>query len=213
MIANDVLFHIATAHLHGQDALQKQAVVPPGGGAPPMDPAMGGGAPPMDPAMMGGAPPMDPAMMGGAPPMDPAMGGGAPPMSLAGDPMIQQIIAQTVEQVMGQGAGEAAGAKPKAAKIDPVIIDQKLTQLTRLMSHLVTELGIGMPANILDPPDAEGAEQAAPAAPVEAAPKLAEDVSNRGLAREVAPPQAATDTGDERSMLMDLARRAMARKV
>jgi len=78
-------------------ASEKNAFVPPGGGAPPgappggmpMDPAMmgmaappGGGAPPMDPAMMGMAPPpggmpTDPSMMGGGAP--PPMGGGLPP--------------------------------------------------------------------------------------------------------------------------------------
>lgn len=67
---------------------------PMAGGMPP-----GGGAPPMDPAMMGGAPPAGGMPPGGAPPMDPAMMGGAPPEAGGGDPMAQmaEILPQIVE--------------------------------------------------------------------------------------------------------------------
>ncbi len=165
-LCNPVLLRQAQYALTKQAT--KQAFVPAGdpamdpeaamaaGGAPPMDPAMGG-APPMDPAM-GGAPPM-----GAPPPMDPAMGG-APPMSLAGDPMIQQIVEQTVQAVMEQtGAmGEGAGAgKPKAAKVDPAQILQELQYTRKLLTNLHSVLDVPLPPDILDTPDQTQAQPGA----------------------------------------------------
>ena len=86
----DAMFDEDEFEAFASRAMAKAAVVPPGAGAPPMDPGMMGGAPPMDPGMMGGAPPMDPAAAGMAPappPLDPAMGmAPAPPPPPAAAP-------------------------------------------------------------------------------------------------------------------------------
>ena len=144
------------------NARNKQAVVaaprgqpqmiPPPGGAPPMDPAMmqgggmpmdpammqGGGmppVPPMDPAMMQGGMPMDPAMMqGGAPPMDPAMmGGGMPPEEMPADPNappamnLEQEIMSIKEMLQALMESQIAlmqtlGGMPPVPPMDPAMM-------------------------------------------------------------------------------------------
>ena len=171
---NPELLKLASWRL--QNEIEKQSVVGPGGGAPPMDPSMGG-APPMDPSMMGGAPPMDPAMMGGAPPMDPSMMGGAPPMdpSMGGappmDPMadIRSIIQEELANAGVGGNGDnGGGGAPKAKKFDPAELDVKLYNMEKLIAAMASALGVSLPPDALLGPPPEGGED--PAAPAAAAP-------------------------------------------
>lgn len=84
---------------------------------------------------------MDP-MAGGAPPMDPSMG--APP------PDIQMMITQAVQTAMGGGgAGGAPGAAGKP-KIDPAFIYMELSRTRKLLTHLLQNMQIDLPADILD---------------------------------------------------------------
>ena len=134
-----------------QEHLEKQSIVPPGGGAPPMDP-MAGGAPPMDP-MMGGAPPAPPA-----PPED-----------------VRSIIQEELANagVSGNGAAAAGGgpAGAKAKKFDPAELDTKLYNMEKLIVAMANALGVSLPPDALlgPPPEGavppEGAEGPAPAEP------------------------------------------------
>ena len=128
--------------------LQKQAFVP-GGGAPPMDPAMMGGGMPMDPAMMGGGMPMDPMAMGGAPPMDPMAMGGMPmdPMAMGGAPPMDPGMppAPPAEEPMN-GAG-------KKIKLDPAAIYVEQVRNRKLLIGLYQQLGLSLPEDILDDQD------------------------------------------------------------
>lgn len=154
--------------------LEKSALVPAGGGAPPgMDPSGGGGMPPgMDPSMMGGAPPgMDPAMMGGGgmpPGMDPAMmGGGMPPGGTAGPPpdagggdigaVIQTAMTNALSQAgMLPGAGGAGGPGGKGAKVpkpDIGTIATDVFQLKKLLFTMFRINGWELPPDILDGPN------------------------------------------------------------
>ena len=136
--------------------------MPPGGGAPPMDPAAMGGAPPMDPAMMGAAPPMDPAMMGaqpggGAPPMDPAMMGAAPPMDpsmqmMADQEMMRTLIQEEIQKAMGGGEGGQGIAAPKKGnKVEEsmMAMEKRLTdamkEQQKLIVAILRQAGIEIP--------------------------------------------------------------------
>ena len=133
---------------------EKRGFVPPGGGAPPMDPAMMGGAPPggppMDPSMMGGAPPggppMDPSMMGGAPPMDPAMMGGAPPM---GPPPMGPPAAPPGDPAAA-AAPPANGAAGGSKKIDPAFLYMEMSRVRKLLTTLFQNMDMQLPPDVLD---------------------------------------------------------------
>jgi len=140
----------------GGPSMEKSAVVPPGGGAPPMDPAAaaGGGAPPMDPAA-GAAPPMDPnaAAAGAMGPAPAAMPGGAAPGMAA----------------PGMGVDPATGA-PQKMKPEQMMqmLDFRLynmqMQLTAIMNAMNVELP---PGALVTPPGSPVpvAEAAAPGGP------------------------------------------------
>lgn len=168
--------------------MEKSAVVGPGGGAPPMDPAMGGmppGAPPMDPAMMGmppGAPPMDPAMVG-MPPMDPAMMGMAPP-----PPAPAPAAPAPADPA---SAPNAAGAKVKPDQWMQTI-NYQMYNMQQQMAAIMNALGVQLPPEsaVIPPgpggptlPDAtapEGGGEAATPAPAPAEPaKTASVYENR----------------------------------
>jgi len=135
----------------GGKPMEKVAVVPPGGGAPPMDPAMAGGAPPMDPAMAGGAPPMDPAMAGGAPPMDPmAAAAGGMPMDPA-----------------AAGGAPAAGGKMKPEQMMQML-DFRLYNMQQQLTAIMNGMGIELPPGALVTPPGSPtpvAEAAVPGGP------------------------------------------------
>lgn len=144
------------------NARNKQAVVaapagqpqlmPPPGGAPPMDPAMmGGGMPPgmpMDPAMMQGGMPMDPAMMGGAPPMDPAMMQGGMPSGMPMDPAMMGMDPAMMGGGMPPEEIPADPNAPPAMNIEQEItsIKEMLQALMESQIALMQTLGGGMPA-------------------------------------------------------------------
>lgn len=137
------------AHLSTAQNMQKSAVVPAGGGAPPMDPAMmGGGAPPMDPAMMGGAPPMDPAMMGAAPPVDPAMAGAAPPV----DPAMAGAAPPAAPPAPA-APGAAPAAPPKLKPEDRINqVDFRLYNMQQQLTAIMHALNVQLPAGALVTP-------------------------------------------------------------
>jgi len=176
-----------------ENSLEKQAVVPPGGGAPPMDP-MAGGAPPMDPMMGGGAPPMDP-MAGGAPPMDP-MAGGAPPMDpMAGGGDIRAIIQEELANAGMGGNGAAAGpAGAKAKKFDPAELDVKLYNMEKLIVAISNALGVSLPPEALLGPPPEGSEAPEGAAGADAP---AAPAGPESAIKPIEPIQPAMPTGPE----------------
>lgn len=137
------------------DTIKKEAFMAappmPGGGAPPMDPAMmQGGMPPVDPAtgMPMGAPPIDPATgmpMGGAPPagmppVDPATGMpmGAPPAGMPpappAPPADQLLTPEMLEQILGV-IEELAAANEQQQQVN-----QQLTQGLEDLAAQVDEL-------------------------------------------------------------------------
>lgn len=142
------------AELQINDAQEKRAFVPAGGG----DPAAAGGMPPGgDPAAAAAGMPMDPSM-GGMPPADPAAaaattsGGGAPPFDPAA---LMPLIQQAVQQAMGGGAPGAAGQNPVAgpggkAKIDPGMIYMELGRCRKLLTTLFEHMQWPLPPDILD---------------------------------------------------------------
>ena len=152
-----------------QEHLEKQAIVPPGGGdpmaggAPPMGGPPMGGPPPMDP-MAGGPPPKDP-MAGGPPPMDPMAGGAPPPEDVRS--IIQEELANA--GVGGNGAAAAGPAGAKAKKFDPEELNTKLYNMEKLIVAISNALGVSLPPEALlgPPPEGatppEGAEGPAPA--------------------------------------------------
>ena len=140
----------------GGKPMEKIAVVPPGGGAPPMDPMVAGGAPPpgMPPggAPMPGAPPMDPMAAGGAPPMDPMAAGGAP-----ADPMAAAT---------GAAAG-AAGQKMKPEQMMQML-DFRLYNMQQQLTAIMNTMGVDLPAGALITPPGSPipvAEAAVPGGP------------------------------------------------
>ena len=195
--------------------MEKSAVVPPMdpsgmpmGAGPPMDPAMGG-APPMDPAAAGGPPP-PPGGAGGAP---------APPPGLMGDPAIQQIVQQVVQATLAQTGGGMAGGgggkgKGGAGKLDPLLLHAELGYIRKLLTHLYQQMGLELPPDILDTPAQVSAEMEtgqvppggvaqpmgappgpAPGGPMPMGPppggepKMATELSDRGIWGIVAPPR------------------------
>jgi hypothetical protein len=129
---------------------QKMALVdasqmgpPPGGGAPPMDPAMMGGMPP------GGAPPMDPAMMGAPPPMDPAMMGGAPPVDpMSGQPMGAPPAPMPPPMDPGMGDPNLMGPDGKKLKAEQIIV-QQCAVLKELLYGLYNQFGFDIPISAI----------------------------------------------------------------
>lgn len=158
MAINPALMQMARHKIASQTGrpLEKVAVVPAGGGAPPMDPAMAGGAPPMDPAMAGGAPPMDPSM-GGAPPMDPSMGG-APP-GMAPPPMAP------MDPMAAAGAAPPQKKKPEELMM---MLDFRLYNMQQQLTAVMNALGVDLPPGALVTPPGSTtpvAEAAVPGGP------------------------------------------------
>jgi hypothetical protein len=160
------LLELAQWRLDGTPGTDKAAFVPvdpAAAGAPPGDPAAAmaadpaaaaaGGQPPTDPAAaMGGAPPVDPMMAGGAPPAggDPSMAGGGLPPEL--QMMVDQAV-QTALQSQGATPGAAPG-QPGAAggtkKVDPALLYMELGRVRKLLTHLLQNIGLELPPDILD---------------------------------------------------------------
>lgn len=143
---NSILLQMATQSTRNQR--EKAAFQPPGGGAPPMDPAAAGGTPPMDPmAAAGGMPPPAP---GGMPP--PAPGGMPPAPGM--DPMA------------------AMGGAPAQQKMKPEqmmqMLDFRLYNLQQQITALLNKLGVEVPAGALVTPPGSPtpvAEAAVPGGP------------------------------------------------
>jgi hypothetical protein len=142
-------------------ATQKQAFVPAGGGAPPMDPAMMGGMPPMDPAMMGGMPPMDPAMMSPPP---------APPQPMADQEMMRTLIQEELQKVLGGGEGALGAPAKKGNKVEELLAGveqrmlQKLEQRDKMFVAALKQLGVEIPLSAMlgvdEAPQSAGQQQA-----------------------------------------------------
>ena len=136
----------------------KTAFVPPGGGAPPMDPAaMMGGAPPG--MVPGAAPPMDPSAMAGmgampmGAPADPASqwGAGSPPAPPPSPPggidpeMIRSIIREEIASAISGNQH-----KSKGSKITPEQMYQEALRTRKLLTHMFGLMNWGLPPDILD---------------------------------------------------------------
>lgn len=147
-IVNPELFALAKQALAAQVALEKVAVVPPGGG---MDPAAAaqGAAPPVDPmqAAMGAAPPVG-APPAGAPPgmVDPSMMGGLPP-------------------AMPQAAAQPAQQKLKPEQMMQML-DYRLYNMQQQLTAIMNAMGIQVPPeSLVLPPGTTGAPPAEAALP------------------------------------------------
>lgn len=168
---NPTLLELAQHRVWKDAGLSKAAAVPPGGGAPAMDPAMMGGAmpaggmPPMDPAMGGGAPPMDPAMMGGAPPMDPAMMGGAAGGAAGGMP--------PPADPMAAAAGPAAAPMKLKPEQMMQMLDFRLYNMQQQLTAIMNAMSIQLPPGALVTPPGSPtpvAEAAVPGGPQDPGP-------------------------------------------
>jgi hypothetical protein len=201
--------------------MEKSAVVPP---MDPSGMPMGAG-PPMDPAM-GGAPPMDPAAAGGPPPPPGGAGGApAPPPGIVGDPAIQQIVQQVIQATLAQTGGGMGGGGGKgkggAGKLDPLLLHAELGYIRKLLTHLYQQMGLELPPDILDTPAQVSAEMetgqvppggvaqpmGAPAGPAPGGPmpmgpppggepKMATELSDRGIWGIVSPPKPESPQAD-----------------
>jgi hypothetical protein len=165
---NPALMEMAKYKVAKDLGLEKVAVVPAQGGAPPMDPAMAGGAPPMDPAMAGGAPPMDPAMAGGAPPMDPAMAGGAMPPAPGMPPGMPPGAPPPMAPMDPMAAAGAAPAPKKKPEELMMMLDFRLYNMQQQLTAIMNALGVDLPPGALVTPPGSTtpvAEAAVPGGP------------------------------------------------
>lgn len=178
-IVNPELFLLAKQVVTKKAALEKSAVVPPGGG---MDPAAmaQGAAPPVDPmqAAAGAAPPPGAAPAPSAPPgmVDPSMMGGLPP------------------------AQPQPAAQPGAQKLKPEqmmqMLDYRLYNMQQQLTAIMNAMGVQVaPESLVLPPGTTGAppaETALPGGPMAPPPPQQDPAAAGG-----APPAAPADPGKQ----------------